>query len=155
MPYHVEISSSPHHARVFNLDEAELQAAVLEPWIAGLSFELGEKEWDPRECRLTILEGRRLEGPDLSFGQGWSNALRVAEDVTRARLEAAEASAPARAAATIEATTLEAALTGLRSGRTIQTVHWAEAVERVAGRDPEVAAVILVLRPPEPEDRQS
>ena len=29
-----------------------------------------------RESTLRVLEGPRLEGPDLSFGQGWSNAER-------------------------------------------------------------------------------
>ena len=91
-----------------------------------------------------------MEGPDLAFGQGWANAQRAAEDVTRSLLEAAEASAPVQAAATISADSLEAALKKLRAGRAPQPVHWSEAAERIEGRDPEVAAVILVLRPSDP-----
>ena len=40
---------------------------------------------------LRILEGPQLETQDLSFGQGWSNAERASEDVTRAVLETAAA----------------------------------------------------------------
>jgi hypothetical protein len=148
MPYHVEIGSSFNHARVFNVEETELRETVLEPWVRGLPFEFGEKEWEPRESRLTILEGRELSPPDLSFGQGWANALRGAEDVTRSMLEAAEASAPVQTAAIVEADSLETALKVVRAGRAPQPVHWAVAMERLNGRDPEVAAVILVLRPP-------
>ena len=63
MPFHVEISSAPNHARVFNMDVAELRRTILEPWLAGRTFELGEQEWEPRESKLTILEGPALDGP--------------------------------------------------------------------------------------------
>jgi hypothetical protein len=149
MPFHVEISSSFNHARVFNLEEAELRHTVLEPWIRGITFEFGEREWEPRESRLTILEGAMLEAPDLASGQGWPNALRSAEDVTRPMLEAAEASAPVQAAVAIGGDSLEAALRALRAGRAPKPIPWASAAERIDGRDPEIAAVILVLRPPE------
>lgn len=90
-----------------------------------------------------------MEGPDLAFGQGWSNAQRSAEDVTRPTLEAAEASAPVQAAATIAADSLDSALKALRSGRAPQPLQWSTAVERINGRDPEVTAVILVVKRPE------
>jgi hypothetical protein len=147
MPFHVEVSASPNHARVFNLDQAALLATVLEPWTIGLPFEFGEQEWEPRKSRLTILEGPRLEGPDLAFGQGWANARRVSEDATRRVLEAAEASAPVRGAATIAAESLAEALEKLGSGEPAQPLGWPAAAERIDGRDPEVAAVILVVRP--------
>ena len=147
MPFHVEITSSPNHARSFNLDETRLWKEVLEPWIVGLPFEFGEQEWEPRASRLTVLEGPALAGPDLSLGQGWFNALRASEDVTRSVLEAADAKAPAQSAATIEADSLEKGLTLLASGRQPRPVQWASAVERINGRDPEIAAVILVLKP--------
>jgi hypothetical protein len=149
MPFHIEVSSDHKHARVFNVDEAELHGAVLERWIAGLPLELGEREWDPRESRLTVLEGPRMEGPELSFGQGWSNAQRSAEDVTRRVLEAAEAGAPVLAAGIVVADSLEAALQNVRGGQDPVPVRWAEAAERINGRDPEVTAVILVVRRPE------
>jgi hypothetical protein len=149
MPFHIEVSSDHKHARVFNVDEAELHGNVLERWIAGLPLELGEREWDPRESRLTVLEGPRMEGPDLSFGQGWSNAQRSAEDVTPRVLEAAEAGAPVLGAGVVVADSLEAALRTVRDGHDPAPVRWAEAAERINGRDPEVTAVILVVRRPE------
>jgi hypothetical protein len=151
MPFHIEVSSGHKHARVFNVDEAELHANVLERWIAGAPIEAGEREWEPRESRLTILEGPRMEGPDLSFGQGWSNAQRASEDVTRRLLEAAEAGAPVLAAGVVVADSLEAALRTVRDGGDPQPLRWAEAAERINGRDPEVTAVILVVRPPGPD----
>jgi hypothetical protein len=148
MPFHVEVRSGHQHARAFNVDEAGLRKTVLEHWVVGLPFQFGEQDWDPRESRLTVLEGPAMEGPDLSFGQGWSNAQRSAEDVTRPMLEAAEESAPLQAAAVVTADSLETALKGLRAGRAPQPIHWSAAVERINGRDPEVTAVILVVKRP-------
>lgn len=155
MPFHVEVSSSPDRARVFNLDEAQLRRMVLEPWLAGRNFELGEQEWDPRECGLAILEGEAMEAPDLAFGQGWSNALRSAKDVTKEALDAAETEIPRPTAATVEADSLDAALSHLQSGGDPAPIAWSEATERIDGRDPAVAAVILVLRPPAAERPRS
>ena len=152
MPFHVEVNSGHQHARVFNIDEAELRKTVVEPWIGGAGpLEFGESEWDPRECRLTILEGPQMDGPRLAFGQGWSNAQRSAEDVTRSMLEDAEASAPVQAAAMIAADSLDTALKALCGGRAAQPIHWSAAVERINGRDPEVTAVILVVKRPQPD----
>jgi hypothetical protein len=149
MPFHIEISTGHKHARVFNVDEADLRANVLERWVAGSPLEAGEREWNPRESRLTVLEGPRMEGPDLSFGQGWSNAQRASEDVTRQVLAAAEAGAPVLDAGVVVADSLEAALQVVRDGQDPLPVRWADAVERIDGRDPEVTAVILVVRRPE------
>lgn len=155
MPFHVEVSSSPQRARVFNVGEAELWQTVLDPWLRGSSFELGEQEFDPRESTLTVLEGKAMEGPDLSFGQGWTNALRISENVTRALIDAAELRTPPPAAAVVEAGSIEAGLELIRTGSSPQTIEWAEAKERIDGRDPAVAAVILVLRPSGPEQPRS
>jgi len=153
MPFHVEVDSSPQRARVFNVGEAELWQTVLDPWLRGQTFEFGEQEFDPRESKLTILEGKTMEGPDLSFGQGWTNALRASEDVTRAVLNAAETRTPPPGAAVVEATSLDAGLEQIKAGAGPTTVEWAEAKKRIDGRDPAVAAVILVLRPSEPGQR--
>jgi hypothetical protein len=144
MPFHIEISSPVNRARVLNLDEAELRGKVLEPWVTGLPFEFGDLTWAPRESRLTILEGPTL----VESGQeeGWESARRAAEDVTRPLLEAAEASAPARTAVVVEANSVDAAVEELRDGRAPQQIPWSSAVERIDGRDPEIAAVILVVR---------
>lgn len=155
MPFHVEVSSGHQHARLFNVDAAELRDAVLESWVAGAPFEFGEHRWDPRESRLTVLEGPEMKGPDLAFGQGWSNAQRLAENVTRPLLEAAESSAPARSAGVIAADSLEAALQFMREGGQPQPVHWSAALERIDGRDLGVTAVILVVKPPEAEQPRS
>jgi hypothetical protein len=145
MPFHVEVRSPLHHARVFNLDQGEL-GQILRLWVADQTFEFGEQEWEPRESKLTILEGKTLEGPDLAFGQGWSNALRSAEDVTRGLLEAEEVRAPQAPVFAIEAESLDQALAAA-PGTTPRELDWAEARGRIDGRDPEVTAVILVVKP--------
>jgi hypothetical protein len=134
-----------NHARLFNLSREELRAKVLDPWLGRRIFELAESEWDPRESSLRILEGRHLDNPDRAFGQGWSNAERSAEDVTRRELESAP---PPKApdAFVIEADTPEAAVAEMVSGREARPLAWAEAADRIDGRDPSLAAVILVVK---------
>jgi len=148
VPFHVEVRSPLHHARVFNIGDAELQE-ILKPWIAGHTFELGEQEWEPRESKLTILEGRALDGPDLAYGQGWSNALRSAEDVTRRLIEAAETETPLPPVVVVEADSVDAAAAQMASGNNGSTpIEWAEARKRIDGRDPKIAAVVLVVKGP-------
>lgn len=146
MPFHVEISSPLDRARVLDVDEAELHKGILEPWVSGLPFEFGGRDWEPRESRLTILEGP-VPGTE-SAGDGWQNVLRTTEDVTRPMLEAAEASAPAQIAVVVEAESVEAALKGMRAGKPPQQIPWPTALERIGSRDPDVTAVILVVKPP-------
>lgn len=148
MPFHIEVSSSPDHARVFNVGEAELQQ-ILGLWVSGQAFELGEQEWEPGESKLTILEGRTLDGPDLAFGQGWSNALRSAEDVTQQVMSSAETSLPLPSVVAIEAGSVEGAVAAMAAGNDPASIEWPDARARIDGRDPSVAAVILVLRPSE------
>ncbi len=154
MPFHVEVSSPHHHARVFNLGDTELRQ-VLRQWIAGQVFEFGEQEWEPRESKLKILEGKALEGPDLAFGQGWSNALRSAEDVTRQMVESEEIRAPMAPVVAVEGDSVEKAAAAIAAGGDPAPLEWSEARARIDGRDPAVAAVILVLRPSEPEPNRS
>lgn len=134
-----------NHARLFNLSREELRARVLEPWLGGRVFELAESEWDPRDSALTILEGRHLDNPDLAFGQGWSNAQRSAEDVTERELKSTP---PPKApdAFVVEAETPEAAVAEMIAGQDARPVAWAEAADRIDGRDPSLAAVILVVK---------
>lgn len=158
MPFHVEISASTlSHARAFNLGEEELRRSILEPWMLGRVVELGEQEWVPRESSLTVLEGPRLEGPDLSFGQGWSNAERSGREVTKEVLATAERDAPPPpVAVAIEADSVEAAVAALAGGGETRPIELAAAQAAIDRRDPEVAAVILVTRRrPAPERRQS
>jgi hypothetical protein len=154
MPFHVEVGSPLHHARVFNVGDAELQQ-ILRLWVTGQTFELGEQEWGPGECKLTILEGRALGGPDLASGQGWSNALRSAEDVTQRLIESAESRAPLPPVVVVEADSVEGAVERMASGNGTTPIEWSEARERIDGRDPEIAAVVLVMRKPGPGPRRS
>jgi hypothetical protein len=150
VPFHVEISAGFHRARVFNLNREDLVAKVVEPWLDDRRIEMGDQEWEPRTSSLTILEGPEMEMRDLSFGQGWSNAERTAENVTRNVL--AEAPAPSVPDAfVVETDSPEAVTAELVAGHDGRTIDWSEARTRLNGRDPEVAAVILVVRRPEPE----
>ena len=119
---------------------------MLGPWVAALPFEFADEEWAPRESRLTILEGPALQSANGE--EGWADALRAAEDVTREKLEVAEASAPAQTALMVEADSVATALEALRAGRATQQIPWSTAADRVSSRDPEVTAVILVVKGP-------
>jgi hypothetical protein len=154
VPFHIEVGSPLHHARVFNVGEDELRQ-ILGLWVSGQTFELGEQEWDPGESKLTILEGRTLSGPDLSFGQGWSNALRSSEDVTQRVMVSAETSLPLPAVYTVEADSLDGAVAEMTAGGTPAAIEWPDARARIDGRDPSVAAVILVIRPSEADRPRS
>ena len=81
--FHVEISAGFHRARVFNLNREDLIEKVVQPWLDDRRIEMGDREWVPRDSQLRILEGPRMETTDLAFGQGWSNAERASENVTR------------------------------------------------------------------------
>ncbi len=147
MPFHVEISGGINHARAFNLSLDELRRQVLEPWLTGRPVELGEREWPPADSSLRILEGRHLEPPDLSFGQGWSNAERAAEDVTRRML--VETKQPKLPDAFVVETELpEATVAEMLSGQAAQPVPLSDVEKKLDGRDSEVAAVILVTKRP-------
>jgi hypothetical protein len=145
VPFHVEIANGLNHARAFNLSPEELRRAVLEPWLTGRVVGLGEHEWDPRESSLRILEGPHLGTPDLSFGQGWANAERSSEDVTRRVLETTE---PPKLpdAFVVEAEVPEATVAEMLSGQTALPVPLGDAEKRIDGRDPQIAAVILVTK---------
>ncbi len=149
MPFHIEIRSPLHRARLLNVDEAELREQVLDFWVAGLPFKFRGEDWAPRESRLTILEGAEIDLEARNDDVGWQQALRAADDVTRKMLEAAEASAPSRIAVVIEADSVETALRDLRSGRPPEQISWAAAAERIASQDPDVTALILVVKRPE------
>jgi hypothetical protein len=145
VPFHVELSSGISHARAFNLDREQLLTQVVAPWLEDLPIELGEHEWRPAESELKILEGPRLEAPDLSFGRGWANAERSSENVTKREL--AEAPLPQHPDAfLVESEDPGATVAHMLDGQRARPATWAEARERIDGRDPKVAAVILVIR---------
>lgn len=146
MPFHIEISSPFDCARVLNINEAELRGKVLDFWVSGLPFKFHEKDWEPRECRLTILEGPEIESGSDGAKESWDKALRAADDVTRQMLETTEASAPTRIAVVVEADSVEAALRDLRSGRPPEQIPWATAIERIGSSDPDLTALVLVVK---------
>ena len=146
MPFHVELSTGINHARAFNLSREQLLAEVVAPWLEGLPVELGEQSWLPGESQLKILEGPHLDGPDLAFGRGWSSAERSGENVTRRELAAAPAP-DLPDAFVIETDQPEAAVGKILEGQAATPVAWVDAKERIVGRAPEIAAVILVVKP--------
>jgi hypothetical protein len=152
--FHVELTSPKNRARVFNLSHEELQSTVIEPWLAGRPFELAEYEWVPSESSLRILEGRHLDNPDLALGQGWGNAERSAENVTKRVL--AEAPPPRLPDAfVVESELPEAAVAEMLAGHGARPLAWPRARERIDAHDPELAAVILVLKRPGAEPPRS
>jgi hypothetical protein len=152
--FHVEISAGVHRARVFNLDRDDLLAKVVRPWLDQQTILMGDRKWEPRNSALKVLEGPRMENADLSFGQGWANAERKSEEVTQVVL--AQAPPPAGPQAyLVEADSPEALAAELAAGNGGRTVQWADAERRLDGRDPEVAAVILVVRKAAPGSPRS
>jgi hypothetical protein len=145
MPYHVELRSSLQRAWLFNLDAEELWRAVVAPWAAGSPLRVSDRAWDPRECELKILEGPRLDGAELAFGQGWSRALKRGRDVTAAFL---------RAPATVISPTRDGHEQGvaLLAQAGLAAVDWGPVREALlAGREASVgAALIMAVAQPGP-----
>jgi hypothetical protein len=152
--FHVEINGGVHRARVFNLNREDVMAQVVQPWLEERPILMGDREWAPRDSSLKILEGPEMKTQDLSFGQGWANAERASENITRALLSTAPAP-KVPDAFIVETDTPEAVTADVVAGHDGRAVHWLEARKRIDGRDPEIAAVILVVRRPEqPEPEQ-
>ncbi len=149
MPFHVEVSTALRHARVFNLSADEVRQAVLDPWLSRRTVELGDRKWNPEESELRVLEGPELSNPELSFGQGWANAERSSEDVTARVLGAAQESRGASAgpaALVIETDSAVKTVAELAAAHGARPVELESLSERIDGRDPEVAAVIIVVQ---------
>lgn len=149
MAFHLEVSTGLQHARVFNLSGEEVRQQVLEPWISRRTFELGDRKWNPEESELRVLEGPELSNPELSFGQGWANAERASADVTAQALAAARdnrTAASGPAALVIETDSAVQTVAELATTHQARSVDLASLGEQIAGRDPEVAAVIVVIQ---------
>jgi hypothetical protein len=150
MPFHIEVATGRQHARSFNLTEEELGRTVLDPWLSGRPILLGDRKWSrDDESSLRILEGPQLSVQDLAFSQGWSNAQRSATDVTATVLAAATEGRRAQrgpAAIVIHSDSAVQTVADLVSGQDTETVSLEAARERIDGRDPRVAAVILVVQ---------
>ena len=151
MPFHIEVAGGRHHARSFNLTEEELGRTVLDPWLSDRQILLGDRRWSRKDedSRLRILEGPELSVQDLAFSQGWANAERSATDVTVTVLQSAtEGRRTQRGPATIVIRTDSPVqtLAEIVSGHDTETVSPETAKARIDGRDPSVAAVILVVQ---------
>jgi hypothetical protein len=130
MSFHVEVRQGFRRASAFNLDEERLRRTVIDPWRAGSPLELGDREWDPRESTLKVLEGPALEPSDLAFGKGWQNAERSAREVTEDVISAA-----AKQAATIcvlaASPSADQALGEALRRLGVKAVAWPEVRERI------------------------
>jgi hypothetical protein len=95
--YHFELRKFPHTVSRFNQSEQDVLALVVR-WVAEEWIDVGEREWNVHETKLTVLEGPELSLPEMAMNRGWRNAMRRSEDVTERVLAAARAAgAPAAA----------------------------------------------------------
>lgn len=140
MAYHVEIRRGRRWAREFNLDDARLRREVLEPWAAGRTIKLGDREWEPAECSMRILEGPELAGPDLAFSRGWDRAERVSTVVT-GELVADAARAAATVAVLAETESARDAVLAALRNLGVQAADWPAA---------EPAALVLAVETSDP-----
>ncbi len=145
--FHVEISAGFHRARVFNLNREDLIAKVVEPWLDDRRIEMGDREWVPAREQPADPRGA-ANGDDRP-------RLRPGLVERRAGLEERHPRAPLPApppatpdAFVIETETPEAVTAEVvgRPRRPTRSTGPTRA-SRIDGRDPEVAAVILVVRP--------
>jgi hypothetical protein len=152
--FHVEISRGFRHARVFNLDEEAVRARVIEPWVRGHVIVLGDKDWEPRDCKLVILEGPELADTDLAMGRGWSNAVKTAENVTRRLIDEAVAPAAPVVAVVAESPAGEQAIAGMLGRLELEAAPWTEVRGRIlaerSGGNARGYAAILAFESPTP-----
>ena len=158
MPFHVEIKSGMQHARAFNLEEGSLRRTIIEPWLAGLVIELGDRDWEPKECTLRILEGPELSGPDLALGRGWDNAERRSENVTRRLVTRDAPSTGPTVVVLAESPDAEAQIGQMLAALELGHSDWAELRARIlspggshaGGGDAGAYAAVLVVESADP-----
>ena len=145
MPFHVEIRHSFRRAWAFNLSEEKLAHTILEPWRRGGPVELGDREWDPRDSTLRILEGPELAPPELAHGRGWHQAERTGHDVS---VEALSRVAAQAATVTVlgETPAAERAVLDLLEQLGAPVVEWAAARARILAAATVVAGRSLRVR---------
>jgi len=79
--YHLELRQFPRNLCRYNLSAQELRA-ILDAWAREEHVELGERSWDPRRARITIIDGPRVPSELLTMGRGWRHAQRHGANVT-------------------------------------------------------------------------
>jgi hypothetical protein len=150
VPFHVEISHGFRRARAFNLDQPKLRAQILDPWTRGRVITLGDRDWEPRDCKLIVLEGPELSDTELSMGRGWSNAGRFSENVTRRLVDVAVPPAGRPLVVVLaESDAAGVAVTQALDRLGLETAPWSELRARILGpphdgRGPGYAAVLAI-----------
>ena len=143
MPFHVQVERAHRRAALFNLDGDRLNREIVVPWLHGNPIELGDRDWEPRETRLTVIEGPELATPDLAHGRGWDNARRSARDVTADVLAQA---ATLRVAVLADGDEDERRLEAALARRGIETLRWSELKAAIiAGRVDSLGATAVVV----------
>jgi hypothetical protein len=134
MPFHVELSSGfRNRAHAFNLDEDKLRSTILDPWVRGRTVHLGEKDFEPKDSKLIVLEGPELADVDLSVGRGWSNAEKGSENVTRRLVEAAATPSKPIVAILAESEDALVDVGRMLERLELETVPWMEVRARILG----------------------
>jgi hypothetical protein len=146
--YHVEIRRGRRWAREFNLSEATLRESVLDPWVRGRPVSLGDREWQPAECDLRVLEGPELSSPDLAFGRGWGAAERSGRDVARELIGGAAREA-SRVAVLAETDASRAWIAETLAELGLESVPWSNAL-LAGGDESRPVAVVLAVESSEP-----
>jgi hypothetical protein len=122
--FHIELRARIHVAHAFNLTAAELERDILDDWRRGDEVVFGDRRWPLDRTRLTIYEGRALNGPELAMGRGWGNAVKHGDDVTKQLLSPSPAAGRAPASPAVDALRREI-LAQCRAGRIgIHQVLW-------------------------------
>jgi hypothetical protein len=81
--YHVQLYTRLHQARVYNLDQEELQRGFLDPMRLSGLFVYEGHEWEPRKTKLSVYEAERLRPDQIAMGRGWANVMKLGQDVTQ------------------------------------------------------------------------
>jgi len=80
--FHVQLRQRRDTASAFNLSQDDVRARFVTPMVTDRVFDFAEKQWNPRETQLTVIEGRQLRPDELGLGRGWPNAKRIGTEVT-------------------------------------------------------------------------
>ena len=150
MPFHIEVATGRQHARSFNLTEEELRRTVLDPWLSGRAILLGDRKWtarrreaaDPR--RPGALQSRT--SPSAKAGRTPSGRRPTSPRRCSAPPPSRQRAARGPATLVLHTDSPVQTLADIVSGHDTESVPVEEARERIDGRDPKVAAVILVVQ---------
>jgi hypothetical protein len=137
--FHVEIRRGRRWAREFNLSEEDLRRSVLDPWVRGRPVSLGDREWDPGDCDLRVIEGPELSPEDLAFGRGWGAAERSGRDVARELVGGASRKA-ATVAVLAETDSTRSSIAGALDDLGLASVAWSRPT---GDEQPRPVAVVL------------